>query len=84
MRVARTQTNKGRHTPPNNRSANAIFITRNKLFLAGRFLLNAKRKIVSKFPAVITTASDQERISFRRMTTTPSDDLCFRKDFGHS
>ena len=54
---ARKWTYIGRHTPPRNRSANAIFKTRYKLFLDRSFLLNAKSTIVSKFPTTIRTAS---------------------------
>ena len=39
---------------PNIKSANAIFITRNKLFLRNGLVL-AKRTRASKFPAVIRT-----------------------------
>ena len=46
----------GRDSVPNVRSANAILTTGNKLFLR-RFLLTAKRTIVSKFPIAISTAS---------------------------
>ncbi|CAH3155936.1 unnamed protein product, partial [Porites lobata] len=53
--------------PPNTRSANAIFITRYKLFLFRSFLLNMKRTIVSKFPRKITTVSDA-RAQLQAMT----------------
>lgn len=46
----------GRVTVPSIRSAHAILTTSNKLFLR-KFLLIAKRKIVSKFPMAINTAS---------------------------
>ena len=39
---------------PNNKSAKAMFITRNKLFLRSG-LVTAKRTRVSKFPAMIRT-----------------------------
>lgn len=46
----------GRDTVPDIRSANAMLMTSNKLFLR-RFLLTAKTTIVSKFPTTTNTAS---------------------------
>ena len=66
---ARKWTYIGRHTPPRNRSANAIFKTRYKLFLDRSFLLNAKSTIVNKFPTTITTAS-VARAQLQAMTCT--------------
>ena len=48
----------GTETAPNMVSANAMFITRCKLFLR-RFLFIAKKTIVSKFPPIIKTASNR-------------------------
>ena len=47
---------KGNETATNITSANAMFITRSKLFLRN-FFSSTKRKIVSKFPPTIKTAS---------------------------
>ena len=53
---------------PNIKSANAIFITRNKLFLRSA-LVAAKRTRVSKFPAVIKTEDKMKALHSAR----PSD-----------
>ena len=66
-RVTMIKTDIGRHTLPNARSANAIFITRYKLFLTRIFLINAKIAIVSKFPKVMKAAS-QVRAQLQAMT----------------
>ena len=47
---------KGNDTAPNKTSANAMLKTRRKLFLRN-FFSSTKRKIVSKFPPTIKTAS---------------------------
>ena len=47
---------KGNDTAPNITSANAMFITRSKLFLRN-FFSSTKRKIVSEFSPAIKTAS---------------------------
>lgn len=44
----------GKHNIPTIKSANAMFMTRNKLFLRS-FLLTAKRKRVREFPATLKT-----------------------------
>ena len=46
---------------PSIRSANAILITRNKLFLR-RFLFTAKRITVSKFPPTMKTPTNTKAI----------------------
>ena len=52
----RKKIKEGRKIPPNIRSANAIFITRYKLFFFRSFLLNAKSAIASIFPMTTATA----------------------------
>ena len=52
---------KGKDTAPNMTSANAMFITRSKLFLRSFFFI-AKKAIVSKFPATINTASNTKAL----------------------
>ena len=52
----REKIKEGRYITPNIRSANAIFITRYKLFLFRSFLLNAKSAIASIFPMTTATA----------------------------
>ena len=54
--VTRIKIKEGRKIPPNIRSANAIFITRYKLFFFRSFLLNAKSAIASIFPMTTATA----------------------------
>ena len=72
---AREQTYMEIHTPPRNRSANAIFKTRYKLFLDRSFLLSrAKSIIMSKFPTTITTAS-VARVQLQAMTCAEEKDL---------
>jgi len=68
-RVSMIKIDKGRHTLPNARSANAIFITRYKLFLTRIFLIDAKITIVSKFPKVMKAAS-QVRAQLKSMNCT--------------
>ena len=52
---------KGTEKVPNIKSANAMFITRNKLFLRSA-LVTAKRTRASKFPAMIRTEDNMKTL----------------------